>query len=168
MPIAAAISQNDHQTDGNYTVPVSIASPWNTVIPAGSADDADNAGSDVTNVDTQGAASTGTRVPILRRGRGTYVALRLGYATAPTTFPVLQVFGRTTGGSGQVWERLADSTGTTDISFSATLATTDGTTTYTTSSNPIDCRGCNEIIVMVKTAAAGGGAAGVFVQAKIY
>ena len=64
---------------------------------------------------------------------------------------------------------MKDTGGLVDFTFAApSLALTDGTSTYSDPTNPIDVRGCNEILVGVKTAAASGGASGVSIEGKIW
>lgn len=168
MTIATTSTKSSvSRSDAIQSVPVSQTSEWTTVVAAGAATTADNSGSDITNPATQIAASGAERIILTREGSGgTYVQFRVKYATAPTTFPTIQVFGRT---GTQAWERLKDAGGLIDFTFAApSVALTDGTSTYSDATNPIDVRGCDEILIGVKTAAASGGASGLSIEGKIW
>jgi hypothetical protein len=105
---------------------------------------------------------------------GTTLRLGVRYTAGESmsTDPVLQVFGRTVAplgtqdntettnqGSVGIWQRLLSKAGDIDSTFvDASTDISDGTYEYTASdldAHSYDLDGCNQVIVLVKTAAAG-------------
>ena len=100
--------------------------------------------------------------PLFKRlgAKGTTVVLRLKYDAAFTTDPIVRVFGRS---GEQAWECLRNQNSTpavdATLADNATDDSSDGTFRYTnpTADHKFDCNNCDEIVVMLKQAAAGGG-----------
>jgi len=137
--------------------PSNIASDWVDLRDEGSVDAADNAGSDITNPDTQ---ITDAGAHILKKIKaGTVLRLRLRYDDGDTltTDPVVQVFGRHSDDGG--WQRLRNKSGNIDLTLSdAATDVEDGTDKFSDvdeDANSFDLDGCDQVIVGVKTAAAG-------------
>ena len=173
MPLGDTTSFADH-TDPvqlkEIMRPAQVASDWITAIDAGGVDDDDNAAADISN--PEGQIITGTRKWISVKGRGTTLLLRFLYDDGLTgiTDPVLQVFGRLKDTEKAM--RLTNKNKAVDITM-ATAAndTTDGTMKYTTVDNDtqaIDLKGCDEILIGVKTKLAGTGTtSNALVEAKV-
>ena len=120
---------------------------------------AQNGGSSVTNF----AAITTTSYKLTVRGRGQYVAVRAAYSAALSTDPVVQVVGFD---ANEKPQRLQDASGSFEVTLAdaATDVTSDGTTYYT-DEKVFDVRGCRDIIVAIKTAAASANA--VTIEARV-
>lgn len=151
---------------GPIVIPVSVMGDWVTVNsdPA----TADNAGSAVLE---PRAITRAAIIPLLIAGHGTSVLVRMAYDSAdePTTDPVVQVFGFDANNAPM---RLKTAAGTHELTCVETLASDaqydDGTTVWAyTSEHELDCKGCKEIWVVVKTASAGSTGGLEVIQAKI-
>lgn len=151
--------------------PAGIRGQWVTVIDAAGMDDADNAGSNITNPTSQITAAT--RKLVLAPDQGTLIRVRLQYddGLSSITDPVIQVFGRHD--SDEMWMPLHTKETTPAIVSTLTTAATDltdGTDKFTAPDpkvNTFDTDGCSEFLFGVKTALAGtGNAATALLQAK--
>lgn len=160
--------------DAHPVIPVSLAAPWQVAIAAGGLDDADNSGSDITDVDLHiGSSPTARRILQRQKGLGTLLRLRMRYADTIGTAPVVQAFGRFNALSP--WQRLRNKANAIDITMTVDASDAgeqvDGSlvewTTPDNLNHTIDCDGCNEFLFLVKTAAAGDGAAGAVLEVKI-
>jgi hypothetical protein len=152
--------------------PMQAASGWLTVIDAAGMDDADNAGSDITTPTSQITLSTRKLVRV--DGRGTTLLVRMAYdsGNAPSTDPVIQIFGRRD--SSDAWMRLLNKNAT--PAYSVTMVDAAGTdvldgsykyTAVSPTDTAFDLMGCDELLFGVKTAGQGTGIALAFLQAKV-
>lgn len=161
MPLGATIDLEltsvQQQADRAFVFPIQFPSAWQTVIDAGGMDDAD--ASPIVNPTTE--ITTSDR-HIFKVKRGTTLRFRMKYddgVTVPTD-PVINVFGRLN--SNDPWMPLQNKNGAQDITMTTALAddVRDGTFRYTTpdiDAAAVDCEGCMEILVGVKTAFAATG-----------
>ena len=151
------------------TRPAQIASQWAVAIAAGGVDDVDNAGSDITDPETQIEATAGTARQPYRVGAGTTLLVRLKYRNTVTTNPVIQVFGRYD--SNDRYQRLITRGGAVDITLTPTAADlvegSDLRTSIVLDNNSLDLLGCREFLIGVKTAIAGGSPALAEVEVKV-
>lgn len=172
MAIATTREASSHGIlEARPVCPVSLASEWDWAINAAAGfaatglDAADNSGNHITNPATQITRDT---IRILRRTRGTLLRLMAGYDAAAATFttqPVVQVFGRAN--DQEPWQALRNADGETDIEITAAVATDPigaapavGISSTTAvrwtvpglTKHTIDCDGCAEILIGVKTA----------------
>ena len=157
----------------NLDTPVSVVSEWYTAVAIGGVDAADNSGNDVQNPDTQ--CDTEHHL-IDVGGKGTLACVRLGYddGDTPNVDPVVQIFGRTDT-TGR-WQRLPNiaSTPAEDITLTTDESNdvTDATDFFSEvgDDHTVDVRGCDQLIVAVKTAytVSAGNAALAYVQIKVY
>ncbi len=158
--VASNRSNPSQQLD--VTIPVSQATDWVTLRPAG-IDTADNSGNTITNPNT---SINSAAKKLLIAGVGTGVLLRLNYLhSALTTAPVIQVFGID---ANNVPMRLYNATGAHELALPADAANDidDATNSYTLHVQ-LDAKGCKYIVVGIKTAGAGGAAATAIIQGKV-
>ncbi len=135
-----------------------ISCQWAVAIGAGGVDDADNAGSDITDPETQIAATGGTTRQPYRVAAGTTIMVRLKYRNTVTTPPVIQVFGRYN--SNERYQRLIARGGAIDITLTPNAADlvegSDLRTSIVIDDHTLDLLGRREFLIGVKTAIAGG------------
>jgi hypothetical protein len=180
-------TQNNYPSDHSVSYPASLKSPWVNVLDAGALLAADNAGGKIVNPITQPGASGAGDHHDLVVGPATLVEVRMGYdaatTAAPSTAPVVQIFGFDQGGSpaprGSAtgnWEELyADSTNPASgpVTLAATPATdlTDGTLNYTPWQR-LDANGCRRLrfavmAALVVAGSGGGNGALAILQARL-
>lgn len=165
------IQSYDAGSNAQQVIPVSLTSEWQTIITAGNIATADNSGTIAEpDEDIDGVG----RLMFRKGGNGgTTLLLRLGYDPTLTsiTAPVVKVFGKT---GDDAWDHLTtrESTPSLDVTLTpaATDAVTDGLayTTVSLTAHALDCLGCSDFIVGVKTALNGstGSEATAILQAK--
>jgi len=144
----------DNLSIGTVTRPAGIASQWVTAIAATQLDDADNAGADIQDPDSE---INSTR-PVYHIKEGTVGQIRMAYEDAAVgTPPVIQAFGRTN--ADGKWKRLHNRSNAADMTLQDAAAdVTDGTMHYTHPDEDLltfDLMGCNEVVLAVKTALVG-------------
>lgn len=140
-------------TNASPVAPVSLVTPWLTVIAAGEVATADSGGT-ITDPEVD-IERDEFEFPVYG---GTTLLLSLGYDPALTsiTAPVLNVFGRAS--SADTWRLLLNRADTPSADITLTPAATDALTdgiAYTTvnlKSHALDCTGCKKFKVGVKTA----------------
>lgn len=165
---------NKKGSTGAATNLLQHSAQWFTMIDVGGADDTDNSGSAITDPTTQITAST--RKLIATSGAGTLLLIRMMYVAADTitTNPVVQVFGRSSDTEG--WMALRNKANSHEITLDAVEAsdvdTTIGATPYSSTAvdlddHYIDLAGCSQILMGIKTAAAGAAVSLAWIEGKI-
>lgn len=171
--IKAYLEEQDPIDQQQIIRPTQIAGQWAEAIPPGGVDDADNgAGVDINNPETQLAATASARQPFTV-AKGTTLLVRMKYVAGITTDPILQAFGRYD--SNERFQRLRTRSGNIDMTMitaesGPAVDLTDGTNFYTTvdlDDHALDLEGCRDIIIGVKTAAAGGTPASATIEIKV-
>ena len=152
--------------------------PWQVVIPAGGMtefDGASNGTAIATPENIIADAKSSYRKLLIVEGNGAYMAVRAAYnsANSLTTDPIIQVFGRFN--SADLWEPLRNrNQGVPDTGLTVADASTDiivGSYKYTDVDDyedVFDLRGCREIVIGIKTIAAGTNVALAHLLAKVY
>ena len=166
--LGAGSPQLDHD---RLSQPMQIASFWNQVI-----DDATTGGNSVSFITNPNSTITDSNYHILRCAFGTSVRIIARYTSGASmsTDPIIQVFGRSVqkgnpNDMSGAWTSLYNKAGALELTLADSASdTNDGTYEYTLAdpdANTFDLDGNNEILVGVKTAAAGPAA--VHILAKV-
>lgn len=156
MALSDTIALSFRPKSGPVVIPVSGTSQWVSAIVSSGANTGPAVAdaSPITNPTTQVTSST-RRIVRREEVSGTYLLVRLGYASAASdiTSPIINVFGRT--GSDD-WEKLPNING----DFNATLTADEdndignGTLRFTSvgDDQKFDMNGCEEFLIGVDTA----------------
>lgn len=152
MTLAATVKP-DLTTPGVYSLPVSNADCWHTLVENPDATEAEALTTGVANKPYAVTASTNRKMEV--GSKGTYLAVALKYAVdtlgATLTSPIIRVFGRDKNG---IWHTLKDAGGSDEV----TLTIVDAKDVYTSATMRItvpkvfDCQGSLEVMVCVQTA----------------
>lgn len=160
-------SVTDHISDSEITRPCQLASFWQVV--NGDLESQDDSGAPNPYTDSP---TSNPSVMLVPNGTTLRLGIRYTNGQSMTTDPVVQVFGRTVSplgtqdntettnqGSVGIWQRLTSKSGNIDATFlDVSTDVSDGTYEYSASDaddHSFDLDGCNQVLVLVKTAAGG-------------
>lgn len=178
IPTVNASDGGSALTQHSGAVVLQSNNKWQVVIPAGGMTEFDGAANGTaiaTPENILADAKIAFRKLLIVEGNGAYMAVRVAYnsANSMTTDPIIQVFGRYN--STDLWEPLRNrNLGVPDTGLTVADASADiivGSYKYTDVDDfedVFDLRGCREIIVGIKTIAAGTNIALAHLLAKVF
>lgn len=152
MALGATVKP-DLTTPGVYSLPVSNADCWHTLVSNPEATETEALTSGVANKPY--AVTAATNFPMEVGSKGTFLAVALKYAVdtlaATLTAPIIRVFGKDKNG---IWHLLKDAAGDDEV----TLTIVDAKDVYTSATlrltrpKVFDCQGSLLVMVCVQTA----------------